>query len=171
LPGKPAGGYTFSAFQGRFTGPLAIPAANRDQRLHDPIQTHRRTLVRALVPQVAIVALAAAIALVAKGGAWSLGVLAGGGAVAAGSWVSARIGLGGGVAPGAVALARILAGMLAKWIVVAGVLVAAVAVAGLPPVAVLLGALAALAAWRWQGVDPEGSHKRRRVETWRASRN
>ncbi|MGY1519076.1 MULTISPECIES: hypothetical protein [unclassified Luteimonas] len=91
-------------------------------------------------------ALAAVAALLLRGGAWSLGVLAGGVAIIAGGWLSTRLALGGGVGPGTTALLRILAGVVVKWMVVFAVLLAAVAWAGWPPVAVLAGTLVALVA-------------------------
>lgn len=114
--------------------------------MHDPISTHRRALAQAVVPQAGVTALVALAALLLKGAAWSLGVVAGGAAIVAGGWLSGRLALGGGVAPGASVLLRILGGVLAKWVVVVVVLSAAVAWAGLPPVAVLSGTLAALVA-------------------------
>lgn len=99
-----------------------------------------------MVPQVIAVALAAGVALLSRGGGWALGAAAGGSAVIAGGWLSTRLALGGGVAPGAVALFRLMAAMLAKWVVVVAVLVAAVAWAGWPPLAVLVGTLVALVA-------------------------
>jgi len=114
--------------------------------LRDPISTHRRALARAVVPQAVATALAAVAALVASGTDGSLGVLAGGVAVMVGGWLSARLALGGGVGPGTTALLRLMAAMLAKWVVVIVVLVAAVAWAGWPAVAVLAGTLIALVA-------------------------
>ena len=98
------------------------------------------------MPQVIATALAAVAALLMRGGAWSLGVLAGGVAIIAGGWLSTRLALGGGVGPGTTALLRILAGVVVKWVVVFAVLLAAVAGAGFPPVAVLAGTLVALVA-------------------------
>ena len=114
--------------------------------MRDPISAHRRALAQAVVPQVIATALASVAALLTKGGAWSLGVAAGGIAVIAGGWLSTRLALGGGVGPGTTALLRLLGGMLAKWVVVFAVLLAAVAGAGWPPVAVLAGTLVALVA-------------------------
>jgi len=114
--------------------------------LRDPISAHRRALAQAVVPQVIATVLAAAAALLLRGGVWSLGVLAGGVAIIAGSWLSQRLALGGGVAPGASALLRILGGVAVKWVVVIALLLAAVAWAGWPAVAVLAGTLVALVA-------------------------
>jgi len=114
--------------------------------LRDPISAHRRALAQAVVPQVIATALAVVAALLMRGGAWSLGVLAGGVAIIAGGWLSTRLALGGGVGPGTTALLRLLAGVVVKWVVVFAVLLAAVAWAGWPPVAVLAGTLVALVA-------------------------
>lgn len=103
----------------------------------------RRLAQRAIVWQAVAVALVA-LALLVLGVPWSLGALAGGGAVAAGGWLSSVIALGGGVNPAAGALARMLVGVLAKWAVVLVVLALAVGVGGLPPVAALVGVVAAL---------------------------
>lgn len=114
--------------------------------MRDPISAHRRALAQAVVPQVIATVLAAAAALLLRGGVWSLGVLAGGVAIIAGSWLSQRLALGGGVAPGTSALLRILGGVAVKWVVVIALLLAAVAWAGWPAVAVLAGTLVALVA-------------------------
>ena len=98
------------------------------------------------MPQAVATGLAAVAALLVKGAPWAWGVLAGGLAVVAGGWLSTRLALGGGVGPGTTALLRLMAGMLAKWVVVIAVLLAAVAWAGWPAVAVLAGTLVALVA-------------------------
>lgn len=76
----------------------------------------------------------------------TLGVLAGAAAVVAGGWLYGMAMLGGGAAPATGVLARLLIGMLGKWVVMMIVLVLALGVAKLPPVAVLAGVIAALAA-------------------------
>ena len=113
--------------------------------MRDPISAHRRAIARAVAPQAIATGLAAVAALV-QGVEWSLGVLAGGVAVIAGGWLSTRRALGGGVGPGTTALLRLMAAMLAKWVVVVAVLLAAVAWAGWPALAVLAGTLVALVA-------------------------
>ena len=112
--------------------------------MRDPISAHRRALAQAVVPQAVATGLAAVAALVVKGAPWAWGVLAGGLAVIAGGWLSTRLALGGGVGRGITALLRLMAGMLAKWVVEIAVLLAAVAWASWPAVAVLAGTLVAL---------------------------
>ena len=114
--------------------------------MHDPIAASRRNIARAVVIQMAAVALVAAGCFLLKGSVWGLGVLAGGIGMAAGGGLSSRIALGGGVSPATGALARLILAMLAKWVVVLLVLVVAVAVAGWPPIAVLAGVIVALLA-------------------------
>ena len=106
----------------------------------------RRVAQRAIVWQVIAVALAAGALLLLRGMPWALGALGGGGAVVVGSALSGLLALGGGVSPATGALARMLLGVLVKWVVVIGVLVLAVGVAGLPPAAVLAGVIAAMVA-------------------------
>lgn len=106
----------------------------------------RRVAQRAIVWQVFAVALAAVALFLLRGGAWAAGGLGGGGAVIAGSALSGLLALGGGVSPATGALARMLLGVLVKWVVVIGVLVLAVGVAGMPPAAVLTGVIAAMVA-------------------------
>jgi ATP synthase protein I len=106
----------------------------------------RRVAQRALVWQMLAVALVAGALLLFRGMPWALGGVGGGGAVVAGSALSGLLALGGGVSPATGALARMLLGVLVKWVVVIGVLVLAVGVAGLPPVAVLAGVIAAMVA-------------------------
>lgn len=80
-----------------------------------------------------------------RGPSWALAALAAGLAVVAGTWLSGRIALGGGVQSSGGALARLLAGMMLKWVVVIGVL-AIGAASGLAPLPMLTGVIAALVA-------------------------
>ena len=88
----------------------------------------RRLARRAIIWQAAAVAVAA-LAFLAKGADWALAVA-----------------LGGGVNPSTVALARLMAGVAVKWVVVVGVLLLGIALAGLPPLPMLVGVVVALVA-------------------------
>ena len=103
-------------------------------------------LVRRTIAFQAVAVATLALALLAKGSAWSLAALAGGGAIAAGGALYGVLALGGGIAPAAGALARLVLGLLAKWLVVVATLFIAIAVAKLPPLAVIGGAVVALVA-------------------------
>ncbi len=94
----------------------------------------------------AVAVAALSLALLAKGPAWSLAALAGGGAIAAGGALYGVLALGGGIAPAIGALARLVLGLLAKWLVVIATLFIAIAVAKLPALAVIGGAVVALVA-------------------------
>lgn len=104
----------------------------------------RRLAQRAIAWQAVAIAVLA-LAFLAKGSGWSLAALAGGGSVVLGGEASRRIALGGGVAPAIGALARLLLGLVAKWVVVVVGLVFAVALADLPAAAALAGVVLALA--------------------------
>ncbi|MEN4903455.1 hypothetical protein [Luteimonas sp. TWI1416] len=103
----------------------------------------RRLAQRALVWQAVAIAVTA-LAFLAKDGAWALAAVLGGAAIAIGGWLSSAIALGGGVNPSAGALARLLAGMALKWVVVVAVLLLGTGMAGLPPVPMLAGVIVAL---------------------------
>ncbi|KLI99035.1 ATP synthase subunit I [Luteimonas sp. FCS-9] len=103
----------------------------------------RRLAQRALVWQAVAVAVTA-LAFLARDGAWALAAVLGGAAIAIGGWLSSVIALGGGVNPSAGALARLLAGMALKWVVVVAVLLLGTGMADLPPVPMLVGVVVAL---------------------------
>lgn len=103
-------------------------------------------LVRRTIAFQAVAVAALSLALLAKGSAWSLAALAGGGAIAAGGALYGVLALGGGIAPAIGALARLVLGLLAKWLVVIATLFIAIAVAKLPALAVIGGAVVALVA-------------------------
>lgn len=105
----------------------------------------RRLARRAIVWQAAAVAVAA-LAFLAKGADWALAVALGGAAIAVGGWLSSVIALGGGVNPSMVALARLMAGVVLKWVVVAGALLLGMTLAGLPPLPMVVGVVVALVA-------------------------
>ncbi|WP_374320930.1 hypothetical protein [Pseudoxanthomonas kaohsiungensis] len=87
-----------------------------------------------------------ALACLWKGLHWSAAALVGGGAVVLAGWFSARIALGGGVDAALPALARLVAGVLAKWLVLVAALALGVIALGLPPLPMLAAAVAVLAA-------------------------
>ena len=87
-----------------------------------------------------------ALACLWQGLAWSVAALVGGGAVVLAGWLSARIALGGGVETALPALARLVAGVVAKWLVLVVVLVLGVLALGLPPLPMLAAAVLGLLA-------------------------
>ena len=98
----------------------------------------RRLARRAIIWQAAAVAVAA-LAFLAKGAEWALAVAVGGAAIAVGAWLSSVI-------ASTVALARLMAGVAVKWVVVVGVLLLGIALAGLPPLPMVVGVVVALVA-------------------------
>jgi F0F1-type ATP synthase assembly protein I len=105
----------------------------------------RRQAGRAIAWQV-VATLLVALACLWQGPRWSVAALVGGGAVVLAGWFSARIALGGGVAAAVPALARLVAGVLAKWLVLVAALVLGVLAWGLPPLPMLAAAVVVLAA-------------------------
>lgn len=103
----------------------------------------RRLAQRAIAWQAVAVAVTA-LAFLAKGADWALAAGLGGAAIALGGWLSSVIALGGGVNPSTGALARLLAGVALKWVVVVAVLLLGVGMAGLSPVPMLAGVIVAL---------------------------
>lgn len=105
----------------------------------------RRLIRRATIWQAAAVAVAT-LAFLAKGADWALAVALAGAAVAVGGWLSSVIALGGGVNPSMAVLARLMAGVGLKWMLVLGALLLGVSLAGLPPLPMVVGVVVALAA-------------------------
>ena len=103
----------------------------------------RRLAQRAIAWQAVAVAVTA-LAFLAKGADWALAAGLGGAAIALGGWLSSVIALGGGVNPSTGALARLLAGVALKWVVVVAVLLLGAGKAGLSPVPLLAGVIVAL---------------------------
>jgi ATP synthase protein I len=103
----------------------------------------RRLAQRAIAWQAVAIAVTA-LAFLAKGTDWALAAGLGGAAIALGGWLSSVIALGGGVNPSTGALARLLAGVALKWVVVVAVLLLGVGMAGLSPVPMLAGVIVAL---------------------------
>ncbi|KAF1685734.1 hypothetical protein B1992_11115 [Pseudoxanthomonas broegbernensis] len=81
-----------------------------------------------------------------RGGLWPVAALAGGAAVMLAGGLAAWIALGGGVGGAGPAVARLLAGVLAKWLVVVAALALGMIGFGLPPPPMLAAAVAALVA-------------------------
>lgn len=105
----------------------------------------RRQAGRAIAWQVAATLLVA-LAWLWQGLHASVAALAGGGTVVLAGWLSARIALGGGIDAAAPALARLVAAMLAKWLVLLAALVVGVLAFGLPPLPMLVAAVVVLLA-------------------------
>ena len=142
LWGKRPRCYTSAARRGRFDAPLAYPDT-RGAEVLTSVATGRRLAQRAIAWQAIAIAVTA-LAFLAKGGAWALAAGLGGAAIAVGGWLSSVVALGGGVNPSAGALARLLAGVALKWVVVVAVLLLGVGKAGLSPVPMLVGVIVAL---------------------------
>ncbi|KAF1691742.1 hypothetical protein CSC64_08220 [Pseudoxanthomonas koreensis] len=105
----------------------------------------RRQAGRAIAWQVAVTLLVA-LACLWQGPRAAAAALVGGGAVVLAGWLSARIALGGGIDAALPALARLVAAVVAKWLVLAAVLVAGVLAFGLPPLPMLVAAVTVLLA-------------------------
>lgn len=103
----------------------------------------RRQAGRAIAWQ-AVATLLVALACLWQGPAWSMAALVGGGAVVLAGWFSARVALGGGVDTAVPALARLVAGIVAKWLLLAVALVLGVLALGLPPLPMLAAAVVVL---------------------------
>ena len=105
----------------------------------------RRQAVRAIAWQ-AMATLLTALACLWQGWKAGAAALVGGAAVLLGGWIAARIGLGGRITGAVPAMARLLAGMLAKWFVLVAVMVIGVVALGLPPLPMLVAAAVSLVA-------------------------
>jgi len=113
--------------------------------VHDPIAAGRRSAFRATVVQ-AIVALLVALAFLVQGPWHALAAGVGGGALALGNALAARVSLGG-IVPARVAFARLLLGTLLKWSVAIGIFAIALGVWRLPPLPMVVGLAAAMLAY------------------------
>jgi hypothetical protein len=105
----------------------------------------RRQAGRAIAWQAGATLLVA-LACLWQGVQSAAAALVGGGAVVLAGWFSARIALGGGIDAAVPALARLVAGLLAKWLVLVVLLVLGAAAVGLHPLPMLAAAVAVLAA-------------------------
>jgi len=110
--------------------------------VHDPLSADRRLALRAIAWQAGATALAA-LAFLAYAASWALAAAVGGGSLLLGSAASAWMALGGGVQPAGMAMGRLLAGVIFKWVVVLAVLLLGLAGFRLPPLPMLVGVLAA----------------------------
>lgn len=113
--------------------------------MHDPLTAGRRLATRTVVWQATATALLA-LAFLAKGGMHALAALLGGGAMAVGGAIAARLLFRGGVGSAGTVMGRWLAGLALKWLVVFVVLWLGVVVWQLPALPLLLGIVAALVA-------------------------
>lgn len=128
------------------TGPIHAPCVLQTVESFEvltSVAVGRRLAQRAIAWQAVAVAVTA-LAFLAKGADWALAAGLGGAAIALGGWLSSVIALGGGVNPSTGALARLLAGVALKWVVVVAVLLLGVGMAGLSPVPMLAGVIVAL---------------------------
>ena len=105
----------------------------------------RRQAGRAIAWQVGATLLVA-LACLWQGAQWAVAALVGGGAVLLAGWFSARIALGGGIDAAVPALARLVAGVLAKWLVLVAGLALGVLALELPPLPMLVAAVVVLMA-------------------------
>lgn len=110
------------------------------------IAAEGRRLARRAIAWQAIAVAVTALAFLAKDVDWALGAALGGAAVTIGGWFSSVIALGGGANPSMVALARLMAGVALKWVVVGGALLLGIWLAGLPPLPIVVGVIVALGA-------------------------
>lgn len=109
--------------------------------MHDPLSAGRRLASRATAWQAGAAALVA-LAFLPFGAPSALAAAVGGGAIVAGSLVAALMALGGGIQPAGMAVGRLLAGVMLKWVVVFAVLTLGLAGFKLPPLPMLVGVLA-----------------------------
>ncbi len=117
-----------------------------ETRVHDPLSAGRRLASRAIAWQAGATALVA-LAFYSEGASFALAAAIGGGAAVAGSLVAARMALGGGVQPAGMAVGRLLAGVIFKWVAVLTVFGLGLAWWRLPPLPMLVGLLAATLAF------------------------
>jgi F0F1-type ATP synthase assembly protein I len=114
--------------------------------VHDPVAAGRRTALRAIAVQAVVVVLAAA-AFLPLGAAHALAALTGGMALVAGHLMVAVLALGGGIVPARAAYARLLLGLLGKWLLVVVAIAIALEAWRMPPLPVLAGLVAGLLAY------------------------
>jgi ATP synthase protein I len=122
--------------------------------VHDPIAAGRSAAARAVAVEVAATGLVA-VGFLALDTRHALAAALGGAAMAGGNIAAATIALAGGIQPAPAAFARLLLGVLAKWMVVLAVFVLVLAAWRLPPLPALAGlaasTLAYLLALNWTG--------------------
>ncbi|RXR02047.1 ATP synthase I [Pseudoxanthomonas composti] len=117
----------------------------RSLNVLNSVAASRRLAQRAIAWQAGATVLVA-LAFLVQGQASALAALVGGGALALGTWLSTWIALGGGVSSAGVALSRLVAGMVAKWLLVLVVFTIALGLLRLPGLPLLVGLCAAMLA-------------------------
>lgn len=111
--------------------------------MHDPLATGRRAALRAIAIQ-AVAAALVALAFLLAGPRPALAATAGGVAMLAGNALAAAVALGGGIRPARAAFARLLLGVLGKWVLVLVLVAVALQVWRLPPLPLLAGVVVGL---------------------------
>lgn len=114
--------------------------------MHDPVAAGRRTAYRAIAVQAAVVGVVAA-AFLFSGTRQAVSAAAGGMALVAGHLLVAALALGGGIVPARAAFARLLLGLLGKWLLVVVAVAIALEAWRLPPLPMLAGLVAGLLAY------------------------
>jgi len=128
-----------------FAGPF--PARLRKaSTVHDPIAAGRSAAARAVAIEVAAVGAVAALYLV-QGWRSAAGAAAGGLAMVAGHALAAAVSFGGGIQPARLAFARLLLGVMGKWLVAMAGVGLALEVWRLPPLPVVVGLVAGVMAY------------------------
>jgi len=115
-------------------------------RVHDPIAAGRSAAARAVAVEVAAAGLVA-LGFLVLDGRHALAAAIGGAAMAAGNALSTAIALGGGIQPASSAFARLLLGVMGKWMVVLATFALALAAWRLPPLPPLVGLAASALAY------------------------
>lgn len=120
-----------------FAGPFSarLPQVST---VHDPIAAGRSAATRAIAIEVAAVGAVAAMFLV-QGWRPAAGAAVGGLAMAAGHAVATRLSFAGGIQPARMAFARLLLGVMGKWLVALGGVALALGAWRLPPLPVVAG--------------------------------
>ena len=111
--------------------------------MHDPIAAGRSAAARAVAVEIAVGGLVA-LGFLALDGRHALAAAIGGAAMAAGNALSIALALGGGVQPASAAFARLLLGVMGKWMVVLATFALALAAWRLPPLPLLAGMAAGM---------------------------
>ena len=114
--------------------------------MNDPLDPGRRAAMRAVALQAAATLLVA-VAFLASGPRQALAAAAGGFALLAGNALAASVALGGGVQPAPAAFARLLLGVMGKWLVAIVVVAVALGPFRLPPLPLLAGLAGGLLAY------------------------
>lgn len=115
--------------------------------MHDPIAAGRSAASRAVAVEVAVTALLAVGVLLVMGPRPALAAAIGGAVMTAGNAFAASVALGGGIQRAGTAYARLLLGMLGKWVVVVAGFGFALAILHLPALPALSGLGASMLAY------------------------